>query len=275
MSTATATRPACLRCGRTNVGLHARSLCARCYKYHRAEFPRARSYRPYTARERAFIRANWKKLGAKEVAAQLGRGVHDLYAAARRFGAAEPRRSPRTTARIRERMTRLHAQGLSDREIARRIGFGHGTVIRWLRRLGLPSNCRAKNTDAFPERFRQKQREVAIRRAEEEGADFAYGFMASRLEGRIEAVRMGWPQAETLFEARILECLYRHGDSTTAQLVADLAADFGLDPSASWTGRVVRVLKKRGLTAVLYRVAGHECAYGLARGLTKTWETKE
>jgi len=202
---------------------------------------------------------------AKEIAAKLGRKVRDTYAAAVRFGITQPKPGcPKTNTRLRKRMVALHGEGYSDREIAEIVGFGHGTVIRWLRRLGLPSNCRQKPTDPFPERWRKKQSAAAHRRIEEEGLEFAVGFMKKHLDGRIEAMDMGWPQTNTLLEARILESLYQHGASTRLQIAEDVGG-------GTWTAQVVRDLKRRGFVAVLYRQDKY-CVYGLAFGLTKTWE---
>lgn len=258
-------RRACVRCQRSSVTIHARGLCGNCYKNHRDEFPRSNRYRPFSAKERAFIKDQWGKRTAKDIAELLGRKVEDIYSAAMRFGVSKPKHVLKTNPKLRERIVALHGDGLSDREIAQVVGFNHSTVGRWLRRIGLASNCRTKPTDPFPERTRKKQSRIARQRIRDEGLEFAVPFLMKHLEGRIEAIRMGWPQAKNLFEASVLESLFGHGASTAEELAIDVGG------SLAWAGQVVRDLKRRKLVAVWYRT-NHVCHYGLAFGLKKKWE---
>lgn len=244
--------------------LHARGLCGMCYRDHREEYPRTKLHRPYTSAERELIRRLWGKKTCQEIAAQLGRKVQDVFAAAARFGASTPRRTfQKVNDRIRRKIVRLHARGMSDREIAFEVGKGHATVARWLRRAGLPSNCRTRPTDPFPERTRQKQRKVALERIKEMGPEDALPFLRAHAEGRALAVRMGWPQAETLLEARILDDLWERGPSTAEQIVGDIGG--GL----SWTSQVVRGLKRRGLVEVAGCDGHRNFVYAVSRSVRR------
>ena len=259
---------ACVRCQRDTVRIQARGLCGRCYSRHRDEYPVTKHHRAFTGRERAFICRDWGKLPSAQIAAGLGRPVSDVYAAAVRFGATRPRHVLKTDAALRARLVRLHGDGLSDREIAAQVEFGHGTVARWLRRLGLPSNCRTKPTDPFPQRTKDKQRAVALRRIREDGLESAVPFMRKHVEGRALAVRMGWPQAETLLEARVLEHLRLHGPAT----VDALASAIGL--RRNWLGNRVRAMRARGLLARAGR-DGRDMIYALASDTRQIWPKRD
>lgn len=253
----------CRRCGESKPH-KARGLCSNCYDQAAGDYAPERAYRPFTAAERALIRRDWGARTAAQIAADLGRDVQSVRAAAVRFGARRPRpASPRTDARLRARMVKLHGEGLSDRQIARRVGRSHGTVIRWLRALGLPSNSRRRPTDPWPPRDRLRLRAAALDRIRRDGLEEAVACVRRHAEGRAAARKLGWPQAETLLEARILDALHEHGASTADQLLADLG-----DRRRSWTLQVLRGLRRRGLVAVLYR-EGHYAVYGLAHGLRR------
>jgi len=251
----------CLHCNRTTVAIHARGLCSLCYLHHRDGYPASRKLRPFTAADREFIRSNWDRLNAKAIAARLNRDVKDIYSAAARFEISRPRFTLKTNPRIRSRMIRLHGKGLSDREIGKRMGFGHNTISRWLRRAGLRSNCRTRNTESFCERTRDKIRQAVLNRIREVGLETAVPFMRKFAEGRATAIRMGWPQAQTLLEARVLSCL-----QSDARTVDDICA--ALAVRRNWTGTVVRDLRRRG---VLTRVGrrGRDMVYALASNVNR------
>jgi hypothetical protein len=254
-----ATKRACLRCHRTRVTIHARGLCSLCYLHHRDEYPRTKFHRPFTAAERDIIRREWGKTPSAAIAARLGRQLSDVYSAAVRFGAARPRHVLKTDPALRRRLVRLHGKGLSDREIGAVVGFGHGTVARWLRRLGLASNCRTRPSEAFPERWRQKIRAAMLDRIRSDGVETAIPFLRKHAEGRARAERMGWP-GRTLFEARILDSL------ETPATVAELAMRLHARPN--WTGNVVRDLRRRGFVSIVRR-EGRYCVYALAPGVRR------
>lgn len=254
---------ACARCGRDSVSIHARGLCSLCYRDHRDEYPRTKFHRPYTTREREVIRSQWGRRPATAIAADLGRKVRDVYAAAVRFGAAQPRHVLKTDPQLRDYLQRLHAQGLSDREIGQVAGFGHATVARWLRRLGLASNCRTRPTDPFPEATKAKIRDAMLRRIRADGLESAVAFLRRHAEGRATAARLGWPQADSLLEGRILDRLCDAGPSTLPALREVLGG--GL----SWLGQVVRTLQRRGLVSTSGR-DGRWCRYGLAAGVVRS-----
>lgn len=254
---------ACQHCGRGTVGIHARGLCSLCYRDHREKYPKTKFHRAYTAAERALIRREWGRRSPTAIAAELGRKVCDVYAAAVRFGATAPRPMFRRMAPPdRRRLVRLHARGLSDREIGRAMGVSHSTAGRWLRRLGLASNCRTRPTDPFPPRWRAKAKKQAIDRIRRDGVEDACPFLRRYAAERAEALRLGWPQAGTLLEARILDALATAGPGTVVEIAARLGR------RRNWTALVTRGLRSRGLLTVAGR-RGRWCLYALAAGVAK------
>jgi DNA invertase Pin-like site-specific DNA recombinase len=260
-----AARP-CAHCGEVRV-IHARGLCRPCYHLHRQDYSVVRNQRPWTAKEREYVRQHWGQKKCVVIALHLGRDRRAVFAAAVRFGVAQDRRRIRkVNERLKQRIYRLHDQGLSDREIGQKIGRSHTTVARWLRAVGRPSNCRTAPTGPFPEATKEKIRRHQFNRIAREGLEEAVPFLRRHIEARAEARRLGWPQAETLREARILDSLFEHGPSTLGQVASDLGT------TRHWTGIVLRSLKRRGLIVVRWRTSGAEyyagdrCVYGLAWG---------
>lgn len=158
---------------------------------------------------------------------------------------------------------RLHAQGLSDRQIARRLNRSHGVVTRVRNRLGLASNARVTARGAWQPGFRGRLSEIARNRVRQLGLEEVCVFARRLCEERAQAIRMGWPQAETLLEARVLDVLYRRGPMTR------LAICGALGRRCNWTGVVIRSMRNRGLLANR-GYAGRWVRYGLAEGVRPT-----
>lgn len=254
----------CVRCGRADVLYLARGLCWRCYRDYRHEHPATKTQRPYTAAERELIRRDWNRRRPAEIAAELGRCPRALYAAATQFGVCSTaRRQRRVTAATKRRILALHAQGLSNREIGRRARRGHVTVSRVLAAAGLRSNCRASNRDSFPARWRQQIGELFRERIESEGLFDTMACLRRLIPERAEAVRMGWHQANTLLEAKILEFLWRNGPHDVDAICN------GVGRVSHWCRLVVRTMRNRGLLANRSR-RGHWVIYGLADGIAPT-----
>lgn len=260
-------RRTCAHCGKFKK-LHARGLCQHDYYLHRDLYPRTKLARPYTARERELLRRDWGKRTPQALAAELGRDVRSVYDAARRFRITSHPPVFRTTPGQRDYILRLHATGLSDREIGAVVGRSHVTVARWLRRAGKPSNCRASNRDRFPERTRQKQRQAKLMRIKRDGLEEAVGFARARVAARAQAVRMGWPKANTLLEAKILDFLSRHGPSTVVTIFAAIGR------GTHWSRLTTRGLRNRGLLVNRGR-AGKYVLYGLADGVERNWAFRD
>lgn len=258
----------CLHCGKKKR-LHARSLCSNCYQRHAQDYPRTKKHRPWTARERQLLRDQWGKRDCASLAAELGRDPKDVYSAARRFGIE--RSGPayrRPDAKEHLAMLKLHAQGLTDREIAGQLGRAHGTVTRRLRRAGLAANGRRCNTDTHVPRTCQRIQTATLERIAAEGIENE-AFQRKHVEGRIAALKLGWHCAQTELEARLLDALQSQPEQTLASLQTCVGRQ------SHWVGQVLRGLKRRGLVQVLTAAGpvttpgGKYCRYVLAPGVDR------
>jgi hypothetical protein len=140
---------------------------------------------------------------------------------------------------------------------------GIGCFSLGLRRAGLESNCRTRNTDPYPERTRRKISRAIRSRIRSDGLEEAMPFLRKNADERRQAVRMGWPMAGTLLEARILEALA--GAPLTAAAVTEQVGN-----GRPWIAAVVRDLKRRGLLVVQSRAKKY-CVYALAAGVRRTF----
>lgn len=212
-------RGACRHCPRAGVAVVARGLCARCYydPAVRAAYPSGKpTRRAWTALELARARA-WAAEGAplRVIAARLGRSPQ---AVGERLAAAGRRVGPtRTGAAFRRRVAALHAKGLTDREIAARLGRHANTVRRARVRLGLPAAL------SMAERAR---RGVAAQRKLYDGGN---ALLAHRARERVAAARAGWPSGTTAAGARVLAAL-----EAGPRPAAAVAAAVGLARGSVW-----------------------------------------
>ncbi len=131
----------------------------------------------------------------KTLAAELGYADwHTLAGAASRHRELVVRRYRRVN---REAVVRLAAAGLTRPAIAKRLGCSRSSVDKACRQLGLTTaGC---HSPANRLRGRAVQRDW-------------------RTGQRIAAARMGWPQAEWLSEAKILQVLYDAGPIGTSEV---------------------------------------------------------
>lgn len=203
--------------------------------------------RPWTSKEKARLRRHYKKLPTRELAARLGRTPGQVHQTAARLGLTTPR--PEFTAAQERRLRRLHAQGLTDAAIARRMNLDR----RWLRErraaLGLPVNTEA---------VRQVLRDNVRRQAQSLG--IRHGGDLRRLAFRAYARRHGWPEDLPPRCVQILDLLHARGPMTRRQLAAALGFRTegrpsrrllkGRVPGGSYPG----YLLQRGLIIALGRV---------------------
>lgn len=216
------------------------------------------SGRPWTPREDALLRQHWGRKGAWAICAMLPahRTLCGVYQRARTLGLDRltKRHSPAAVEHIR----RLHAQGLSDAAIAKRVGIGRRSVcdIR-ADRLGLPVNAaailRAKR------RAVKTQQKVLNVRSPAELRPLSY---------QRYAVENGWPEDLRPREVQILNVLAAQGVPMTRLELAkaigmrtdriggngSLALLTGNGPGGTYTASLMR----RGLVATLGH-AGPRC----------------
>lgn len=155
-----------------------------------SETGRKRVLRPWTAAE-VHRAAQMRRAGAthKEIAAALGRRWGAVKARLYQAGCTAPVR--RLTPAVRRRLLAMAARGLYQRRMARELGVSSGTLARWVAALGLelPKGHRGTCTPGQAER-------IAMRHAERR---------------RSQAAALGWPEARTPHEARVLGLLAAEG----------------------------------------------------------------
>lgn len=136
----------------------------------------------------------------------------------------------------------LAARDYSAPQIAEQLGLHPHTVRIWMRRLGLP-----RFSPRHPKQVALMKR---IYRRLEVNHQTPTEARVSKLQ--IEALRMGWPQAATPHQARILQRLWQ-GPATLTQLLESLGYDLrpadGRRRSTS-INTMLRKLKVAGLVLV-------------------------
>lgn len=181
----------------------------------------------YTAEEREHLRRRFPEAGRAAVARELGRSVGAVATQAARVlrVVARPLLS-----RLAPELRRLHAGGMSDKEIARELGVANRcTVMRWRQALGLPAN--RSNADGG----RLTQRNLAKKAA-------AYGERSwgarmrtqrrlaadARERGCVDGVQVGvcrvLKDSPSPLTAAQVHALRGGGRNNTAKALRDLAA---------------------------------------------------
>lgn len=161
---------------------------------------------------------------------------------ARSLGLARP--NFRWDDQVRARLLALHADGLSNADIARELGCDRESLRRQYRALGLVPNGRN-------ERFRQKIREAAQRQCEREGVR-NIGELRSKVWAQ-RATAAGWPAELRGREVQILEALIQRGPMTRPEIAAAIGMPWK-GSRKSLRGRVnggsyLAALMRRGLVA--------------------------
>lgn len=99
------------------------------------------TYRPWSPQEDEFLRQHWKRDASNIIAGQIGRTVNGIYIRAKAIGL--PRLNRRNPPGTKRAIRRLHAQGLTDSVIAKRLGILRRDVTSYRRVLRLPRNRKA------------------------------------------------------------------------------------------------------------------------------------
>jgi len=170
--------------------------------------------RPWTPGEDAELRCLYRQ-GVKlaTIGKRLGRPRHGVAWRCRHIGLS--RTPPCHKAAVRA----LHADGLNDAEIARRLKIHATTAWRVRRRLGLPAVGRSWGTLPKPQR-----RRIYLRNMQRSGCRNFAQFRYDR-----ESVRClldGWPPRCSARTARSLAAVHRLGPVTRP----DLASHLGMKP---------------------------------------------
>jgi hypothetical protein len=168
--------------------------------------------RDYTEAEKNLVRQSYQATSAADLARQLGMPGHPgrVYRLAGQMGLTKwPRWPPATLATV----ATLHAEGLTDVDIARKTGLQRRQVsqIR-TERLRLPVNAAAIYA-AQLRGIASQRRTLGIRSAGELRA----------LSHRRYAVENGWPADLRPREVQVLNALAVHGPQTLRELAERLA----------------------------------------------------
>lgn len=213
-------------------------------------------HKAWTALEVRFLELNRGKLTTREMATHLGRSERQVWAALYRLARRrkqqgrplDPLKPSRATtlARVGKRLRALHAQGMSDPDIGRRLGLSVHVVWSLRVKAGLPSN-------AYNEAHRRKQRQV---RKE---------VPTSRLTSMLAAEAMGWP-GRPRSEAMVLEALRSHGPLVGSKLAEVVGIQWRGDSNFHALGARLRRLLAEGLVV---REPAHKGPTG--RGKRALW----
>jgi hypothetical protein len=129
----------CKHCGKTRW-IYGRGLCQSCWKRHRDAYPLlCAAKKIWTRKEVLWLAGNYRSLGPKGCASHLKRTKGSVVMQAVTQGLCKERHP---TTEIEADLRRLHGEGLSDGQIARRWGepWSRDKVKYHRHQLGLPAN---------------------------------------------------------------------------------------------------------------------------------------
>lgn len=223
--------------------------------------------RNWSPEELAELKRLYGRMPAAEVARRLGRKVRSVWNAAKHYGLA--RRCPRlvTDARFLDGVRRLHAEGLTDTEIAGRLGTERHTVCKARNRLGLPAV-------GWTERRRELVRRRTATQLAAAGVPTLGALRVKVFRDRARAA--GWPDDLRPRAVQILNALWDGGPMTRRELADVVGLPWrgsrkslcSNDPEGSYLAH----LMNRGLVICLGRLnkvtgrgRGHStCVYTLS-----------
>lgn len=211
------------------------------------------SRRRFTPADVAFLREHYGTMPARELARRLGRSVTVVYQKADKLGLCEERK--RWDPSLGEQLRRLNAEGNSDTEVARILGFERHTVTRHRKRLGLPDQ-------SYGPQSRASLRAGVRRQLDRLG-------IASMNQLRVESWRKlarerGWPdevcgRKVCHRHVQILEALWHRGPQTRQQIAEAIGMPWkGSSKSLVSNdkgGSYLAALMRAGLVVSLGRVA--------------------
>jgi RNA polymerase sigma factor (sigma-70 family) len=208
--------------------------------------------RRWTEEEDDFIRRNKGRMTFEEIGRRLGRTATTVGNRSGDIGVArrQATRDPATAEEVR----RLRGDEMTDAQIAERLGLNPMTIGRIRRKLGLPRldwngpRARALAFQSCRRSGRAARYQDAVNR--------------SRLN---RAVEMGWPQARTELQARILRCL--SSGPKLAKEVSATTGQAGRHGNELTFNGPMRGLVRRGLVVAMPVPGRRERLYGLAPGV--------
>jgi transposase len=118
-------------------------------------------------KDEIFLRERFGRASLEEIAAALGRTAQSVYGKVRQLRLQKKRSDPKAW---EARLRRLHAQGESDSEIARRLELPQSTVSRWRKRMGLEANGVYSGKGVMRRQDAERNRKALARKALAMGA---------------------------------------------------------------------------------------------------------
>ncbi len=203
-----------------------------------------------------------------EIARMLGRNRSDVTRYWRRYG--HPRRRANRQA-LWPRVLGLHRQGHSASSIARQVGACLNAVVRWLSDAGLVPNRNSGEPGRAVLRACYRQQMARL----PEG--WALGDVAASVL-RSQAARAGWPEADSVCQARVLQLLY---EAAHTEREAGLALGYS---ASRHTGQYqglryhLDILRARGLVIVTGSRPGRtrsSLLYGLPGWLQERYQARQ
>jgi len=189
------------------MGRSRSSIDNRAYKLG-IRFPR----RPWTPEEDDVVRQHYRTISAAAIAAELGRTKRMVYMRARNLEVACPQKG--WTPEMDARLTELNGQGVSDTEVARRLGYDRHHITRRRRALGLPDQSHGLQArKAVSAGVKRQLERLGIPRLTDLRMD----------SWRRLAAERGWPEVVNgrrvcRRHIAILDTLYLHGPQTRQQI---------------------------------------------------------
>ena len=165
--------------------------------------------RAWTNDEIEFVKENYLKIPAKEIANRLNRSLRAIYQRAKAEGLSQD--LPRLTPEIETQIRRLHAQGKTDRAIADELGVNGRTMCDWRNRLGLPIS------------------DVGVQEAQLRGIQNQRKTLGIESSGQLRSLAFrrfasdnGWPESLRPREVQILNVLADRGVPMTRLELAEV-----------------------------------------------------
>jgi len=161
----------------------------------------------YTSKEDAVLKRSYGRKPVAEIALCLGRTASSIYQRANRLGLHQQRDKAEIDRRKRK-LRSLVANGLSDSEVASKLGMDRRALTEMRCRMGIAANGRG-------ERYRRRVAKKTKEQCRKAGVKNLAALRAKRFSEFVSS--LGWPGV-SVRAAQIAETLYRRGPMTRRQI---------------------------------------------------------
>lgn len=227
------------------------------------------SGKPYRSQEDAVLRRLYGQKPVTEIASRLGRTASSVYQRASRLGLHEQRDKAEIDKRKRK-IRSLVAKGLSDSEVAEKVGMDRRALTEMRCRMGIAANGRS-------ERYRRRVAQKTKEQCRKAGVKNLAALRAKRFSDFVSS--LGWPGV-SVRAAQIAETLYVRGPMTRRQICDAIGMPWRGSRKSLSTNRVpggsyMAELQRAGIVvrleaAITHRGKGnHEDLYMIGLGVEK------